>query len=940
MDTEINQDDLDLDLDAILAEEDPEFDDSWEPDDEIISMLGEDDFSIVAAGGLDRNNGGAEKLRRYWTVGPGSAKIMWGTAGDWTRCVRHLGKYLGPRAKGYCALRHKEMTGMWTGDQKHRQMFGRTKGKSVFSSDLLREEEAVIEQAALRARHATARNRINAMVAGAAVVEPTTSGARFRIPLIIPTDHESGDGRFIQKGALSHRDLPLPLMWQIKTATGHDGSVVVGRIDHMEETADGYGNAYGYFDTGEYGQEAERLVRNKFLRGVSADMDKFEATQEEIEEAAVEGEETTTKERTTITKARIMGVTIVPKPAFQEAQIFLEEDPYQIQEDELIPDGIYVEDTDPIEAAALVACGMVAGAIPVVPPSEWFVKPQLNGPTPLTIDDDGHVYGHIAAWHVDHIGLQFGTKPPRSRSDYAYFHTGVVRTDAGSDIPVGQLTLAGGHAGLEASATEAIKHYDDTASAIADVHAGEDQFGIWVAGALRPGASPEQIRALRASAPSGDWRPIRGHLELVAVCQVNVPGFPTARARVASGQVMALVAAGAAPLAQMKKDPYQEMSERIEKLEQFKTAELSAQIDAARAKFAAVKAERASELSSKVQSLSDRFAAASDFAFVPKAKRDKLAKEGKALPDGSFPIENEADLKKAIQAYGRASNKTAARKHIMKRARALGKADLIPDSWKSAQSAAVASSVEDLRSRTATFASTLSDKKRLEALEKIAEQRGINIDDLKKPSTSAPVSAPADQIKTDNGGEVPDNADPKVVSPEKGEKKGIYTPQTQPRDDTGRFRLVLARLKENLGVSGGQEVVEKIQEAEKLDNAGDYTKAAGSAVDLLGLVDRIDTKALNPESLENVRDATRMLGETISNLPLPFDNQTQKVRYSDLPPALRDLIEKMITKVEEKIGKKDAAIATAEVKSFMSGADYYSQGEVSKQMNKLLRLLT
>ncbi|NCZ48376.1 MAG: hypothetical protein EBX59_12610, partial [Betaproteobacteria bacterium] len=111
----------------------------------------------------------------------------------------------------------------------------------------------------------------------------------------------------------------------------------------------------------------------------------------------------------------------------------------------------------------------------------------VTEPTPLTVDNQGRVFGHIAAWHVDHIGMAFGTRPPRSRSNYSYFHTGVCRTAEGADIPVGQLTLAGGHADIQASATEAVKHYDDTASAVADVHAGEDQYGIWVAGALRPG---------------------------------------------------------------------------------------------------------------------------------------------------------------------------------------------------------------------------------------------------------------------------------------------------------------------------------------------------------------------------------------------------------------------------------------------------------------------
>jgi hypothetical protein len=51
-------------------------------------------------------------------------------------------------------------------------------------------------------------------------------------------------------------------------------------------------------------------------------------------------------------------------------------------------------------------------------------------------------------------------------------------------------------------------------------------------------------------------------------------------------------------------------------------------------------------------------------------------------------------------------------------------------------------------------------------------------------------------------------------------------------------------------------------------------------------------------------------------------------------------MEDMITRVEAKIGKEDADIATRELKSFMSGSDLYNQSEISSQMSKLLRLLT
>lgn len=211
---------------------------------------------------------------------------------------------------------------------------------------------------------------------------------------------------------------------------------------------------------------------------------------------------------------------------------------------------IYTEPS--ITGGGRVVRPLTASGGPELPPDEWFEDPKLDSVTPLTVTADGRVYGHIAPWKQDHIGMSGRrVKPPRSRSGYAYFKTGVVAAASGKDIAVGQLTLAGGHAPLSASAEDAIRHYDDTASAVADVNVGEDRHGIWVAGAVRPGVTPREIRALRASAPSGDWRPLDGSLELVACCQVNVPGFPVARVLTAAGsnEVLAMVAAGAQQMA-------------------------------------------------------------------------------------------------------------------------------------------------------------------------------------------------------------------------------------------------------------------------------------------------------------------------------------------------------------------------------------------------------
>ena len=51
------------------------------------------------------------------------------------------------------------------------------------------------------------------------------------------------------------------------------------------------------------------------------------------------------------------------------------------------------------------------------------------------------------------------------------------------------------------------------------------------------------------------------------------------------------------------------------------------------------------------------------------------------MSDGSFPISDTADLKKAIKALGRAKNSDAAKRHIIKRARALKAVSMLPESW-------------------------------------------------------------------------------------------------------------------------------------------------------------------------------------------------------------------------------------------------------------------
>ena len=182
------------------------------------------------------------------------------------------------------------------------------------------------------------------------------------------------------------------------------------------------------------------------------------------------------------------------------------------------------------------------------PNGDWFTDPLLTGPSPVVVTEDGRIFGHLATWGTCHIGISdVCITPPSSPTDYSFFRTGSVLTTTG-EVPVGQITMGTGHANLRLNASRTIAHYDNTGTVVADVAAGEDEHGIWISGAVRASATPEQIAALRGSALSGDWRTIRGHLELVAALAVNVPGFPIPRIGLAAsgGKQSALVAAGIA----------------------------------------------------------------------------------------------------------------------------------------------------------------------------------------------------------------------------------------------------------------------------------------------------------------------------------------------------------------------------------------------------------
>lgn len=88
-----------------------------------LAFIGRVDAELSGAASADtdeaaaQTGGGTEALKRYWTIGPGGARIRWGTDGDLTRCHREVMKEVPSQDMtsddvwGYCQNLHKRLFG-------------------------------------------------------------------------------------------------------------------------------------------------------------------------------------------------------------------------------------------------------------------------------------------------------------------------------------------------------------------------------------------------------------------------------------------------------------------------------------------------------------------------------------------------------------------------------------------------------------------------------------------------------------------------------------------------------------------------------------------------------------------------------------------------------------------------------------------------------------
>jgi len=151
--------------------------------------------------------------------------------------------------------------------------------------------------------------------------------------VLAPEDVMSGDGRKFGKDALRWRDLPLPLSWQKVTAPGHDGGVVVGRIDEVWRDGNLIKASGVFFPGQDEADEAIGLIADGGIRGVSVDVD--DASMELQNRSGGDWSEGDDPQDavTVFPDGRVCGATLCAIPAFAEAFVGLGEWPAEGEED-------------------------------------------------------------------------------------------------------------------------------------------------------------------------------------------------------------------------------------------------------------------------------------------------------------------------------------------------------------------------------------------------------------------------------------------------------------------------------------------------------------------------------------------------------------------------------------------------------------------------------
>lgn len=457
------------------------------------------------------------QLLKYWLGPEGSARVGgWGNEGSFDACIREMRQEGVARRQipGLCANLYHSATGRWPGAKK----------------------EHDVTTAAVT-------------IAEEVVPLPTEAPSLATWEGVLTVEGvESGDGRMFQFGSLDWDTPPMPLMYQPANIGGHSGSVLVGQIMEIYRKGNqlwgsGLIDLNARYNGENIGHEVHRLMSREYLNGVSVDVDKVKDA-DVIHKFAENAGPMDKPVMTVFQRGRVRGATLVAFPAFVEAQIYL-------TGEVLTAAGVGRVLTQ--EAEVMTAASHTI-TIPDLPPAWWFDEPrdvELKGA--LTITDEGRVYGLLAPPNTLH---RAAGKPIPSNVDYSRWMKGETIVEGGERVVTGVITTNCGHASADqevyGTLGNRIKHYDNACSVFADARVGvRDDGGVWIAGAVKPYATAEQISAAMSCTLSGDWQPHRdrpGLREFIAALLVPVPGFGMARTAASVSYEDGMVTASAIPV--------------------------------------------------------------------------------------------------------------------------------------------------------------------------------------------------------------------------------------------------------------------------------------------------------------------------------------------------------------------------------------------------------
>lgn len=359
----------------------------------------------------------------------------------------------------------------------------------------------------------------------------------------------TGDGRFIEAGALVWDDGPWPLKFDI-AESDHSAAVIgtISRVWRDGANIRGEGTIDDDSDNDEIRAAAKRATEllEEGLAGVSVELDEqvielrvdketWDQWQEDMENILEgdppEPEEPEVKDgRVTVekfrfddwlevtTSARFRSAAIVDVPAFADAEIL----------------------AAAISIAAAMSPNAFAnpkfGANGDADPRLVWQTPQraeeIGGwGCPLTVTDDGRVFGHATLDIRCHGGFAECITPQALGANMANWLTGDA---TGTGIPTGPITAGTTHGVTADGKIKSHDHLANTGVAVADVTAGKDQHGVWVAGRVRPGISERDLASLKGSSLSLEWHRIGAQYRIVGALAVNSPGYLVQRKGIAA----------------------------------------------------------------------------------------------------------------------------------------------------------------------------------------------------------------------------------------------------------------------------------------------------------------------------------------------------------------------------------------------------------------------